>query len=51
MECVRTNPAKRPESMSNVVRRLEIAEHGILHHSTPAASSPSFTSAAPSATR
>jgi eukaryotic-like serine/threonine-protein kinase len=27
MECVRINPAKRPESMTDVVRRLEIIEH------------------------
>jgi serine/threonine-protein kinase len=27
MECVRTNPAKRPESMPELVRRLEIIEH------------------------
>jgi serine/threonine protein kinase len=39
MECVRTNPAKRPESMSDVVRRLEIAQHGIRHHAAAAANS------------
>ena len=27
MECVRTNPAKRPEDMSDLTRRLEIIEH------------------------
>jgi len=27
MECVRTNPAKRPEDMSVVLRRLEIMQH------------------------
>ncbi|MEZ0264946.1 MAG: serine/threonine-protein kinase [Phycisphaerae bacterium] len=27
MECVRINPAKRPESMADVQRRLEIIEH------------------------
>lgn len=27
MECVRTNPAKRPEDMTELVRRLEIIEH------------------------
>jgi len=27
MECIHTNPAKRPESMADVTRRLEIIEH------------------------
>jgi hypothetical protein len=27
MECIRTNPAKRPESMADVTRRLEIIQH------------------------
>lgn len=27
MECVRTNPAKRPEDMAECIRRLEIIEH------------------------
>jgi serine/threonine protein kinase len=27
MECVRTNPAKRPEDMAELIRRLEIIEH------------------------
>jgi len=27
MECVRTNPAKRPEDMTELTRRLEIIEH------------------------
>lgn len=30
MECVRTNPAKRPADMAEVIRRLEIIEHRIL---------------------
>jgi serine/threonine-protein kinase len=29
MECVRTNPAKRPEDMHDLTRRLEIIEHTI----------------------
>jgi serine/threonine-protein kinase len=29
MECVRTNPAKRPEDMQELTRRLEIIEHTI----------------------
>lgn len=29
MECVRTNPAKRPEDMAELIRRLEIIEHTI----------------------
>lgn len=29
MECVRTNPAKRPEDMGELIRRLEIIEHTI----------------------
>lgn len=31
MECVRLNPTKRPESMGEVVRRLEIILHGMTH--------------------
>ena len=27
MECVRTNPAKRPQAMSDVARRLEVMQH------------------------
>jgi len=27
MECVRTNPAKRPEDMADLTRRLEVIEH------------------------
>ncbi len=29
MECVRTNPAKRPASLADVARRLEIVRHGM----------------------
>lgn len=29
MECVKTNPLKRPEGMGEVVRRLEIIQHGL----------------------
>jgi len=29
MECVRTNPAKRPEDMADLTRRLEVIEHGL----------------------
>jgi len=41
MECVRTNPAKRPQEMSDLARRLEIIEHTIKKSArlaTPAAS-------------
>ena len=27
MECVRTNPAKRPDDMAQVISRLEIIQH------------------------
>jgi hypothetical protein len=27
MECIHTNPGKRPEAMQDVTRRLEIIEH------------------------
>ncbi len=36
MECVRSNPAKRPADMSEVARRLEIIRHGMLHPSSHA---------------
>jgi hypothetical protein len=29
MECVRTNPAKRPDDMTAVLNRLEILEHAV----------------------
>jgi hypothetical protein len=29
MECTRTNPAKRPADMAEVVRRLEIIQHTV----------------------
>src|SRR5258706_6869871 len=29
MECIHTNPAKRPEAMSDVTRRLEIIQHSM----------------------
>ncbi len=29
MECTRTNPAKRPADMSDVIRRLEIIQHSV----------------------
>ena len=32
MECVRTNPAKRPEDMAELTRRLEIIEHTLHRH-------------------
>jgi serine/threonine-protein kinase len=40
MECVRTNPAKRPEKMSEVALRLEIAQHLLNRQSNPRASFP-----------
>ncbi len=32
MECVRTSPAKRPDSMCTVTRKLEIIQHLMRHH-------------------
>lgn len=32
MECVRTNPAKRPPDMADLTRRLEIIEYALQHH-------------------
>ena len=32
MECVRTNPAKRPDSMAELAKRLEVIRHGILRN-------------------
>ncbi len=29
MECVRTNPSKRPQDMSDLARRLEVVQHGM----------------------
>jgi eukaryotic-like serine/threonine-protein kinase len=42
MECVRTNPAKRPEDMVELTRRLELIEHSLLRatRNQPAASRP-----------
>lgn len=36
MECVRTNPAKRPQEMSDLARRLEIIEHTLNKQLRPA---------------
>jgi serine/threonine-protein kinase len=36
MECVKTVPAKRPDSMSTVTRRLEVIQHLMRHHRTSA---------------
>jgi eukaryotic-like serine/threonine-protein kinase len=36
MECVRLNPLKRPDSMSDVTRRLEIMQHAASRRQTPA---------------
>ncbi len=33
MDCVRTNPAKRPNDMAEVARRLETMEHALLRNS------------------
>lgn len=30
MECIKTNPMKRPDNMSDVLRRLEIVQHGLM---------------------
>jgi len=34
MECVRTNPQKRPDSMTEVINRLEIMQHSIQREAT-----------------
>ena len=51
MECVRTNPAKRPEDMADLTRRLEIIEHTMHRSATrqPSRHSPAFR--APAAVR
>ena len=38
MECVRTNPAKRPQDLGELARRLEIIEHAIHRSMAPASS-------------
>jgi serine/threonine protein kinase len=38
MECVKTNPAKRPADLKEVARRLEIIRHAMTRHATAAAS-------------
>ena len=35
MECVRTNPSKRPETMSEVASRLEAVRHSLTHQIRP----------------
>jgi len=35
MECVRTNPAKRPQDMTDLTRRLEIIEHTLQRRQQP----------------
>jgi hypothetical protein len=37
MECVKTNPLKRPDGMGEVIRRLEIIQHGLRRRATPVA--------------
>jgi hypothetical protein len=44
MECVRTNPAKRPDDMGQVISRLEIMQHVLTRE---AASSPSSSGRGP----
>jgi hypothetical protein len=39
MECTRTNPAKRPGDMSDVIRRLEIIQHACAKQSPGLAAS------------
>lgn len=36
MECVRTNPAKRPATMSDVTRRLEVMQHSLTRRAAAA---------------
>jgi serine/threonine-protein kinase len=43
MECVRTNPAKRPEDMAELIRRLEIIEHTIHRDARKQAATPAPT--------
>ena len=38
MECVKTSPAKRPDSMITVTRKLEIIQHLLRHHNGAASS-------------
>jgi serine/threonine-protein kinase len=35
MECISTNPAKRPESMDQLITRLELAKHILLKQANP----------------
>jgi serine/threonine-protein kinase len=35
MECVRTNPSKRPNDLSEISKRLEIMRHGIVRDASP----------------
>jgi hypothetical protein len=49
MECVRTNPLKRPESMHDVTRRLELIKHAMNRRTNVDVASPN--AGAPSAGR
>lgn len=46
MECVRTNPAKRPEDMNELARRLEIIEHTVQRSARPSPMASQYRSAA-----
>ena len=37
MECVRTNPAKRPGDMNELLRRLELVRHAAVRHASAVA--------------
>jgi serine/threonine protein kinase len=37
MDCVRTNPAKRPADMAEIARRLEVMHHAMTRAAAPAA--------------
>ena len=43
MECVSTNPRKRPPDMEQTIMRLELAKHVILKHMNPVGSNPAAT--------
>jgi serine/threonine-protein kinase len=49
MECVRTNPSKRPNDLSEIAKRLEIMRHGMMRESS--ATSPQTPDAPPPPSR
>jgi serine/threonine-protein kinase len=49
MECVRTNPAKRPEDMADLTRRLEVIEHTLRRDAQKRAAAAAVSSQRPTA--